>query len=96
MEVALYIHEIQGVLGDGPTLGVSAAIHGDEPGGTHMIMEIPRRYGGGNFRGRLILLPVANLLTFEAYSRYTPLDVQNMKRFFPVNAGGRITEQLAA
>ena len=96
MELALYIHEIQGALGAGPTLGVSAAIHGDEPGGTHMVMEIARRYGGGNFRGRLLLLPVANPLAFEAYSRNTPLDAQNMNRLFPGHAGGRITEQLVA
>jgi predicted deacylase len=96
MELALCIHKIQGTLGDGPTLGISAAIHGDEPGGTHMVMEIARRYGGGNFRGRLILLPVANPLAFEAYSRNTPLDAQNMNRLFPGNAGGRVTEQLVA
>ena len=96
MELALYIHEMRGTLGDGPTLGLSAAIHGDEPGGIHMIMEIARRYGGGNFRGRLLLLPVANPLAFEAYSRNTPLDAQNMNRLFPGNPGGRFTEQLVA
>jgi predicted deacylase len=61
-----------------------------------MVMEIARRYGGGNFRGRLLLLPVANPLAFEAYSRNTPLDAQNMNRLFPGHAGGRITEQLVA
>ena len=96
MELALYIHEIQGTLGDGPTLGISAAIHGDEPGGTPMVMEIARRYGGGEFSGRLLLLPVANPLALEAYSRNTPIDAQNMNRLFPGNAGGLITEQLVA
>lgn len=73
-ELALTIHEVKGKQGDGPTLGISAAIHGDEPTGTHTVMEIARRYGEGGFRGRLLLLPVANPLAFEANRRCTPLD----------------------
>ena len=30
-EIELYLHEIVGKLGDGLTVGLSAAIHGDEP-----------------------------------------------------------------
>ncbi len=96
MELALHINEIAGTQGDGPTLGISAAIHGDEPTGTHMVLELARRYGGGDFRGRLMLLPVANPLAFEANRRNTPLDAENMNRIFPGDVGGRITEQLAA
>ena len=96
MELALHINEIVGTRGDGPTLGISAAIHGDEPTGTHMVVALARRYGGGDFRGRLILLPVANPLAFEANRRNTPIDAENLNRVFPGEAGGRITDQLAA
>ena len=96
MELALYIHEIAGTRGDGPTLGISAAVHGDEPTGTRTVMEIARLYGGGDFRGRLLLLPVANPLAFEANRRATPRDAQNMNRLFPGSSGGWMTEQVAA
>lgn len=94
-ELALYFHEVKGNQGDGPTLGISAAIHGNEPTGTHTVMELARRHGEGGFRGRLLLLPVANPLAFEANSRRTPLDGQNLNRVFPGDPGGWFTEQLA-
>jgi len=52
-ELALFLHEIAGQQGDGPTLGVSAAIHGNEPTGTLVVREIAKRFASGNFRGRL-------------------------------------------
>ena len=94
-ELAIYVHELKGKLGNGPTLGISAAIHGNEPTGTHTVMEIAKRYADGNFRGRLLLLPVANPLAFEANSRFTPLDGQDLNRLFPGNTTGWFTEHLA-
>lgn len=95
-EAALHLHEIVGRRGDGPTVGISGAIHGDEPTGTRIIMETARRLGGGGFRGRLLLLPVANALAYQANRRNTPLDAQNLNRLFPGSAGGWYSEQLAA
>ncbi|MBM3523251.1 MAG: succinate dehydrogenase [Alphaproteobacteria bacterium] len=94
-DAALHLHEIVGKRGDGPTVGISGAIHGDEPTGTRIIMEIARRLGGGDFRGRLLLLPVANALAYQANRRNTPLDAQNLNRLFPGSAGGWYSEQLA-
>ena len=95
-EVALCLHELQGTLGPGPTVGICAAIHGNEPTGTQIVLEVARRFAGGNFRGRLLLLPVANPLAFEANSRHTPVDDQNLNRLFPGNRDGWVSEQLAA
>ena len=95
-EVAIYLHEVVGQAGDGPTLGICAAIHGDEPTGTEIALETVRRVTDSQFRGRLVLLPVANPLAFEANRRHTPLDDQNLNRVFPGNDGGWFTEQLAA
>ena len=95
-EVALCLHELQGTLGPGPTVGICAAIHGNEPTGTQIVLEVARRFAGGNFRGRLLLLPVANPLAFEANSRHTPVDDQNLNRLFPGNWDGWVSEQLAA
>jgi predicted deacylase len=94
-EIAVILHELCGTKGDGPTVGICAAIHGNEPTGTEIILEIARLFKECEFRGRLILLPVANPLAFEANSRNTPLDDVNMNRVFPGNPGGWFTDHLA-
>ncbi len=94
-QIDLHVIELRGALGDGPTVGMSAAIHGDEPTGTQILLELARRYAGGNFRGRLLLLPVANPLGFEANARHTPLDALNLNRLFPGDPDGWFSEQLA-
>jgi len=95
-QIELYVHEIQGKLGDGPTIGMSAAIHGDEPTGTQILYQVAKKFMDGNFRGRLLIAPVANPPAFEANDRNTPIDSVNMNRVFPGNADGWFTEQLAA
>ena len=40
-DAVLTLHEITGT-GDGPTVGISAAIHGNEPTGTEIILELYR------------------------------------------------------
>lgn len=94
-EVVLAVHELRGGAGDGPTVGICASIHGNEPTGTEIVLEVARRFQGQDFRGRLLLLPVANPLAFEANRRHTPLDDQNMNRVFPGNPHGWHTERLA-
>lgn len=94
-EIAVTIHELRGVAGDGPTVGLCAAIHGNEPTGTEILLELSRRFAAGNFRGRLVLLPVANPLAYEANRRHTPLDDQNLNRLFPGKVDGWFSEQLA-
>ena len=94
-EVVLAMHDLRGTSGDGPTVGICASIHGNEPTGTEIVLEIARRFQRRDFRGRLLLLPVANPLAFEANRRHTPLDDQNMNRVFPGNPHGWHTERLA-
>jgi len=94
-EIALILHDVVGANGDGPTVGICAAIHGNEPTGTEIVLDIARIFNERDFRGRLLLLPVANPLAFEANSRNTPLDDVNLNRVFPGNTGGWFTEHLA-
>jgi len=96
MDAALHIHEIKGDGGDGPTVGICAAIHGNERTGTEIVLETARTYASGGFRGRLLLLPVANPFAFEANHRHTPTDELNLNRLFPGNMNGWFSEQLAA
>jgi predicted deacylase len=94
-EAALHLHEVTGGRGDGPTIGICAAIHGDEPVGTQMIMAMMQRLDQNDLKGRLLMLPVANPYSFEAKSRQNPIDDLNLNRLFPGVPGGWFSEQLA-
>jgi len=59
-------------------------------------MALAERLAGTVLNGRLLLLPVANPLSFEANTRHTPVDDQNLNRLFPGNRDGWFSEQLAA
>jgi predicted deacylase len=95
-ELALTIHIFEGE--PGPVVGVSAAIHGDEP----ISVEIVRRLAGildrpdVELRGTVRLLPVANPLAYESNTRHTLVDHLNLNRMFPGDPDGWLTEQLAA
>ena len=94
-EAVLTIHEITG-RGDGPTIGISGAIHGNEPTGTEIILELYRVLQNTPIRGRLLLLPVANPRAYAQNRRFTPIDELNLNREFPGDPGGTYTQQLAA
>jgi uncharacterized protein len=95
VEVALALHELSGRRGDGPTLGLSAAIHGDEAVGVEILYHLRGRLDPEALRGRVVMLPCANPLAYQAASRNTPLDMANLNRVFPGDPGGWFTEQLA-
>ena len=95
MESALHIHEIVGGRGSGPTLGICAAIHGDEPTGTEILLDFVRGLDAASLKGRLLLLPVANPPSYAARRRHSPVDDLNLNRLFPGAARGWFSEQLA-
>ena len=94
-EAVLHVHEIVGGAGAGPTVGISAAIHGDEQTGPQIILDFARGLDASRMKGRLLLLPVANPRSFEARTRHNPVDDLNLNRLFPGVAGGWFSEQLA-
>jgi predicted deacylase len=94
-EAALHLHEVIGGRGAGPTIGISAAVHGDEEVGTQIVMAMMRRLKDSELKGRLLLLPVANPYSFEARTRHNPIDDLNLNRVFPGMVGGWFSEQLA-
>lgn len=81
---------------DGPTIGISAAIHGNEPTGTEIILDLFRAVKDMPIKGRLLLLPVANPRAYAVNRRFTPLDELNLNREFPGDPKGNYTQQLAA
>jgi predicted deacylase len=93
-EAALTLTEISSGV-DGPTVGISGAIHGNESTGTEVILELFRSLKDKPIKGRLLLLPVSNPWAFAKNRRHTPIDELNLNREFPGDAGGTLTQQLA-
>ena len=61
----LVTHRIRGGAGDGPTLGLIAGIHGDEPLGVETIRRFVAELDPASFSGELFVLPVANPYAFQ-------------------------------
>ena len=94
-QTGIHIHDLAGDLGEGPTLGISGVIHGDEVTGAHIILDLFRALKDTPFRGRIRMLPVSNPHGFAAVERFTTIDRVNLNRVFPGNPKGTYSEQLA-
>lgn len=79
----------------GPTVCVSAAVHGDEINGTGAIRHIIREQPFQLAAGTLVLVPVVNLPGFERHSRYLP-DRRDLNRSFPGSRTGSLASRMAA
>jgi len=79
---------------DGPTVSITAAVHGDEINGTGTIRHIIRERPFELLAGTLVLAPVINILGFERHSRYLP-DRRDLNRSFPGSKGGSLASRLA-
>ena len=79
---------------DGPTLFISAAIHGDEINGTEIISRIIKNRSLKKIKGTLIAVPVVNVFGFNMLSRYLP-DRRDLNRSFPGSATGSLASRLA-
>ncbi len=93
-DLVLPVHEVTGD-GPGPTLGISAAIHGEEAVGVEIVYRFLTSSDLSGLAGRLCILPVANPFSYAAITRNTPIDMMNLNRVFPGNPDGMLTEQLA-
>lgn len=91
--VTLPVHVLNGPL-PGPTMFVSAAIHGDELNGVEIIRRVLRTLQPGNIRGTLLCVPVVNAYGFIGRSRYLP-DRRDLNRSFPGSQSGSLAARLA-
>jgi predicted deacylase len=78
----------------GPTLFVSAAVHGDELNGVEIIRRLLKMKGLRSIRGTLIAIPIVNVHGFLNQSRYLP-DRRDLNRSFPGSPKGSIAGRLA-
>lgn len=79
---------------NGPTLFVSAAIHGDEINGVEIIRRLMTSSALKSIRGTLILVPIVNVQGFLSLSRYTP-DRRDLNRCFPGSERGSVAGRVA-
>lgn len=91
--VNLPVHVVHGRR-SGPTLFLSAAIHGDEITGVEIIRRILRSSVLKRLRGTLLAVPIVNAFGFIGHSRYLP-DRRDLNRVFPGSANGSLASQLA-
>lgn len=98
-ELAIAVHVAAGKQ-SGPVLGLTGAIHGDALYGSHIIRLAMERLDLARLRGTVIGVPVCNPVAFESGTRTTGqgwnTDMNNMNRVFPGQAGGWVTQKMAA
>lgn len=91
--VSMSVHVVHGKA-NGPTVFVSAGIHGDEVIGVEIVRRLLRAPNLKSLRGTLIVIPIVNAFGFINHSRYLP-DRRDLNRMFPGTSGGSLASRLA-
>jgi predicted deacylase len=79
----------------GPTVFLTAAIHGDELNGVEIVRQVILGLTHEKIRGTLICVPVVNRSGFLHHSRYLP-DRRDLNRCFPGDVAGPSAFRVAA
>ncbi|MCU4674593.1 succinylglutamate desuccinylase/aspartoacylase family protein [Catenovulum sp. 2E275] len=93
IDIAMPIHVIRGKR-PGPTVFISAAIHGDELNGIEIIRRLLTKKTLNTLRGILIAVPIVNVYGVLNQSRYLP-DRRDLNRSFPGSAKGTLAGRIA-
>lgn len=91
--VTLSVHVVHGRK-PGPTLFVSAAIHGDEVIGVEIVRRLLKTAALNRVAGTLLAVPIVNSFGFTSHSRYLP-DRRDLNRSFPGTVQGSLAARLA-
>ncbi len=78
----------------GPTLCLTAAVHGDELNGIEMVRRVMHNLEAKELSGAVIGVPIVNLQGFRSASRYLP-DRRDLNRYFPGNPQGSQASRIA-
>ena len=78
----------------GPTLCLTAAIHGDELNGVEIVRRLVSKLSVKKLYGTVIGVPIVNLLGFTNGTRYLP-DRRDLNRHFPGNPKGSSASRIA-
>ena len=77
---------------DGPTLGLTAAIHGDELNGIPIIHRMAESIDTKKLKGRIIAIPGLNTVSIQLDKR-SFIDGEDLNRIFPGKKNGNNSEQ---
>lgn len=91
--VTMSVHVVHGRR-PGPTIFVSAAIHGDEIIGVEIVRRLLRTASLDRLKGTLLAVPIVNSYGFLSHSRYLP-DRRDLNRSFPGSPQGSLASRLA-
>jgi predicted deacylase len=78
----------------GPTLCLTAAVHGDELNGIEMVRRVMHDIDAKSLSGAIIGVPIVNVQGFRRGSRYLP-DRRDLNRYFPGNPNGSAAARIA-
>jgi predicted deacylase len=78
----------------GPTLCLTAAVHGDELNGVEMVRRVLHDINAEKLAGSIIGVPIVNVQGFRRGSRYLP-DRRDLNRYFPGNPRGSAAARIA-
>ena len=78
----------------GPTLCMTAAVHGDELNGIEMVRRVMHNLDPSKVSGAVIGIPIVNVQGFRRGSRYLP-DRRDLNRYFPGNPNGSAAARIA-
>ena len=79
---------------DGPTIWLSAAVHGDELCGVEIIRQTLDDLDPRSMHGTVLAVPVANVHGFNTGDRYLP-DRRDLNRSFPGSPRGSLAARIA-
>jgi predicted deacylase len=91
--ITMSVHVVNGKK-PGPTMFVSAAVHGDEVIGVEIARRLMRAEALDSLRGTLLIVPIVNTFGFLNHSRYLP-DRRDLNRCFPGSPKGSLAARLA-
>ncbi|MCB1548959.1 MAG: succinylglutamate desuccinylase/aspartoacylase family protein [Hyphomicrobiaceae bacterium] len=91
--VSLPVQVVHGA-DEGPTLFVSAAVHGDEINGVEITRRLLKMLQPGDLAGTVLCVPIVNAYGFIGRSRYLP-DRRDLNRSFPGSPNGSLAARLA-
>lgn len=92
-EISMPVHIMRGRQ-SGPTIFISAAVHGDELNGVEIIRHLIHQKSLRIKKGTLIAVPIVNVYGVLNQSRYMP-DRRDLNRSFPGSAKGSLAGRVA-
>lgn len=82
--------------GEGPTVVITAGIHGSEYVGIAAAMRLAKETDVSQIKGQLVIAPISSMTAYARRAIYiAPPDNKNLNRSFPGDPNGTFAEQLA-